>query len=76
MSERRAAICVVREGVFVDPCARVSNEPFLAVQVLDHRTRQPRTTMLAVVTDGVLVPLPGCPFCHVELPVIGARERT
>jgi hypothetical protein len=69
----RATSCTVREGVFVEPCARVSVEPFQIVQILDHRTRQPRGGLIAVVTDGALVPLRGCPFCQVELPVIGAR---
>lgn len=63
MTERRANLCVLRDGRHVDPCAAVSRLPFRFVQELDHRTRQPSRSFVAVECDGALVALPACPFC-------------
>lgn len=64
---RAPTICAVRDGRFVDACARVSREPFQLVQILDHRTRQPSRSCVVVVDEaGAMTPLVSCPFCGVE----------
>lgn len=64
---RAPTICAVRDGRFVDACARVSREPFQLVQILDHRTRQPSRSYVGVADEtGAMTPLASCPFCGVE----------
>lgn len=63
----RAATCTVRDGRFVEPCAALSTEPFELVQSLDHASRQPSRSFVAVWSRGALVPLRACPFCSVEI---------
>lgn len=67
----RASTCTVRDGRFVEPCAALSTEPFEFVQSLDHTSRQPSRSFVAVWSRGALVPLRSCPFCAVE---IGGRS--
>lgn len=66
---RLGATCTVRDGRFVDPCSGVADMLGLElVQVLDHRTRQPRRSTLMAQTVTGLAPVRCCPSCGVEMP--------
>lgn len=66
---RLGSSCTVRDGRFVEPCAAVADMIGLElVQVLEPRTKQPRSSTLMARTVAGLVPVRSCPGCGVEVP--------
>lgn len=65
---RLGALCVVRDGRFVEPCAALARAPFVLLQALDPRTRTPERSFVAVLVGGGFEALPSCPFCRGDLP--------